>query len=65
MFWLAMYLLVGDFAFRVHASWFDLDRHIFEVMNYYGMAFLKMVAIIFFVIPHIGLKIVLRKVTPV
>ena len=58
--WFFGFMVAGDFAFRIHANWFSLDRVTFNVMNYYGMAFLKMVAILLFLFPYIALKIVGR-----
>ena len=62
--WFVGYLVAGDVAFEIHCKWFDLDRHDFDVLNYYGMALLKMIAVVFFLIPFVALKIAGRTGPP-
>ena len=59
--WFVGFLLAGDFAYGVHSRWFELSRPAFDLMNYYGMAFVKACAIIYFLFPYIAIKIVVRK----
>jgi hypothetical protein len=59
--WFLFYLAGGDWAYSVHSKWFDLSRHEFALLNYYGMAFLKLGAIVFFLLPYCAIKLMLRK----
>jgi hypothetical protein len=59
--WFLFYVLVGDFGYGMHAQWFELSRHDYALVNYYGMAFVKISAIIFFLFPYFAIKLVLRK----
>jgi len=59
--WLCIVLIAGNWAFSVHSSMFELDRHDFELMNYYGMALVKLTAFLFFLVPYISIRMVLRK----
>jgi hypothetical protein len=61
LFWFGVILLAGDLAFRIHSSIFEISRHDFDVMNYYGMAFVKMCAFMFFLFPYIAVKAVSKK----
>ena len=61
LFWFGFYLLAGDWAHGIHARWFELTKHQFDLMNYYGMAFIKMSVILFFLIPYVAIRLVLRK----
>jgi TRAP-type C4-dicarboxylate transport system permease small subunit len=61
LFWFGFYVLAGDWAYRLHAGWFELSRRDFALVNYWGMAFTKFCAIIMFLIPFISIKLVLRK----
>ena len=61
MIWFLGYLVGGDFAFRIHATMFEIDRGEFDLIMYCGMALLKAVAIVFFGVPYVALKIVARK----
>jgi hypothetical protein len=60
LFWFGMVLAIGDLAYGVHASMFDLSRHEFEMMNYFGMAWLKVCVFLFFFTPWLGTRLVLR-----
>jgi hypothetical protein len=44
----------------VHAGMFDLSRHEFEMMNYFGMAWLKVCVFLFFFSPWLATRLVLR-----
>ena len=59
--WFFLYVLVGDLGYGMHAQWFELSRHDYALINYYGMAFVKVCAIIFFLFPYFAIKLVLRK----
>jgi hypothetical protein len=59
--WFLVYLIGADFAFRIHTLWFDIDRSAFDAMNYYGMALLKTVAIVFFLVPFVAMKMVAKR----
>ena len=61
LFWFCIFLIGGDFAFGIHAKMFEIDRHDFDLMNYYGMGFLKISAYLLFLIPFISIKLILRK----
>ena len=61
LFWFCIFLVGGDFAFGIHAKIFEIDRHDFDLMNYYGMGFLKISAYLLFLIPYISIKLILRK----
>ena len=58
--WLAFYMAAADFIFGVHGGMFDLTRHDFDIMNYYGMAYFKMTVFVLFLIPYIAVRLVLK-----
>ena len=59
--WFVFYLLAGDWAYSIHAGWFELSRRDFALVNYWGMAFTKFCAIIIFLFPYLSIKLVMRK----
>jgi hypothetical protein len=61
LFWLVMHLLTVDFAYEIHSKWFDISKKEYEVMNYYGMAFMKIFMFIVFIIPYISIRLLIRK----
>jgi len=61
LFWFVFYLAAGGWAYSIHSRWFELSRHDFDLMYYYVMAFFKMASFLFFLIPYIAIKLILRK----
>jgi len=59
--WFAVFLVWGDFAFNVHSRLFNIQIREWEMINYCGMGFIKILAWVFFLIPYIALKIVGRR----
>ena len=61
LFWFGVYAVAGDQVLKIHGTWFDLTKHDFDLMNYYGMAFVKVCVFLFFLVPYIAIRLVLRK----
>jgi len=61
LFSFVFYLLAADWAYSIHSRWFELSRHDFDLMYYYVMAFTKIVSFLFFLIPYVSIKLILRK----
>ena len=59
--WFVGYLAVDDLAFRIHATMFEIDRREFDLIMYGGMTLLKFVAVVFFLVPYVALKIVQKQ----
>lgn len=55
MFWFVFYLLLHDFAFRVHGKMFRLTEAQFNGFNYAGMITYKMAIILFNLVPFLVL----------
>ena len=60
LFWMGMIFFLGEWAFGILSQWFELDRRAFDLMNYYGMAFVKTISILFFLIPYLAIRIVVK-----
>ncbi len=58
--WLVFYLLVGRCGYDIHSRMFEMTRREFDLIIYCAMAFVKMSAFVFFLIPYISLRLVLR-----
>ena len=58
-----MYIQAWDFVYRLHRYWFGLSRHELDVIFYCGMGLLKLLVIMFFFIPWLAIRQVLRKQT--
>jgi len=61
LFWFVLYLLAADWIYCIHSKWFEISRHDFDLMNYYGMGLIKIVSFLFFLFPFISIKLILRK----
>jgi hypothetical protein len=61
MLWFVLFLLAGDLVYSVHSRLFELSRRDFDLMNYCGMAFLKICGITVFLFPWIAIQLVIRK----
>jgi hypothetical protein len=59
--WFALFLFAGDWLYSISAQLFEISRRDYILVNYWGMAFTKICAIIFFLFPFISIRIVLRK----
>jgi hypothetical protein len=59
--WFLFFLLGGEQGYRIHSQWFDLSRRDYDLLSYYGMAFMKISAILFFLFPYVAVRLVLRK----
>ena len=62
LFWFGFYMVGGDFAYDIHSRMFDISEHEFEMLNYYLMAGFKILVWMFFGIPFIATRIVLRSI---
>jgi len=61
LWWFVFFLIGGNWAYGIHSQWFDMTKHDFDLLNYYGMAFVKMSILLFFFIPYVSIRLVLRK----
>lgn len=59
-FWFLFYLIGGNFGYSVHSKWFELSKHDYDLLNYFGMAFTKICAILFFLFPYFSIRLLLR-----
>ena len=59
--WFMSYVVGGDWIYSIHSKWFNVSKHEFALMNYYGMALVKLCAIVFFLFPYGAIKLMLRK----
>ncbi len=61
LFWFGAVMLAGDFVYAVHGSMFDLTRPQLNVIHYCGMGLTKLVVGLFFFVPWLSIKLVLRR----
>ena len=60
----ASYALAADSLYQMHAKMFALSKHEVDLIFYCGMGLLKLSVIVFFLIPWLAIRVVVRKPTP-
>ncbi len=60
-FWFVFFLLSRDAGYLIHNNLFQISRHEYDLLNYYGMAFVKCCNLLFFLVPYIAIRMVLRR----
>jgi hypothetical protein len=58
--WFGVFVGIGDLAFGIHEELFGTERLYFDMVNYFGLMFVKMISILFFLIPWLSIKLVVR-----
>jgi hypothetical protein len=48
----------GDWVYQVHSRWFPISKEAFNVAIYAGIGFMKMVIIVFNLVPYLALVII-------
>lgn len=59
--WLIFYSIGGSAGYSLHSRWFELSKHDYDLLNYFGVAFTKICAIVFFLFPYISIRLVLHR----
>lgn len=57
LFWWGFFMLGGDWLGRLHGKWFGLSKQSFDAIHYSGMAFFKILILVFNVIPYLVLRL--------
>ncbi|MBM84238.1 MAG: hypothetical protein CMJ78_27095 [Planctomycetaceae bacterium] len=58
--WMVAVLLFGDLIYRLHGDLFGLTTETLKIIHYSGMGIWKLSVLIFFFIPWLSLKLMLR-----
>ena len=59
--WFVFYWAGGDWDYNLTSQWFKVSKHEYDLVCYYGIAFMKICVLTFFLLPYIATKLVLRK----
>ncbi len=58
IFWSIMLMLTPDLVYRIQSKWFPVPRETFNVIIYAFLGLMKIVFLVFNVVPYIALRIV-------
>ena len=62
LFWFSVLLIgKGQWVYELQSIFFDITRHEFALINYCGIAFIKLCTIIFFLVPYVAIQLVLKR----
>jgi len=59
--WSLVFITAHNWMFDMNATWFNIDRHEFDLLNYGLIGFLKIINIAFFLFPYLSIKLLLRR----
>ena len=49
--WSVWIMTAGDFVYKIHTKWFEMSREDFNKLHYFGLAFYKLMIILFSAVP--------------
>jgi len=59
--WAGVFLIAGDFVYRMNGPVFGLSQHEMNLMHFYGIVFVKCIVLLFFLFPYIALRLASKK----
>jgi hypothetical protein len=59
--WFLLYLIAPGWMFEMNARWFNIGKRDFELINYFGIGFVKISILLFFFFPYLAIRSMLRK----
>ena len=59
--WFGLYLLAPDFVYQTNGKLFGVTKHELDLTFFCGIGLLKLVVIMFFLVPWLAIRLVLRK----
>lgn len=57
--WFVLFTFVHRWMYRMHSLWFDLSVEKFDQVHYSGMAFYKLMIVMFNLVPYLSLLMVM------
>ena len=61
MIWFISFTFCDGWIYGLHSKWFLIPRQTFDAIHYAGMAFIKILLIVLFLLPYIAIRLVLKK----
>jgi hypothetical protein len=61
MIWFIGFTFFGDCIYELHSKWFLMPRQTFNAIHYAGMAFIKILLIVLFLLPYIAIRLEAKK----
>ena len=61
LFWFLLYLIAPGWMFEMNARWFNIGKRDFDLINYFGIGFVKISIFLFFFLPYLAIKSMSRR----
>jgi len=61
--WFFLFVVLKDTTYAMHGSFFAISKKDFDILNYYGIAVVKGVVFVAFLIPYLATRLVLRSLS--
>lgn len=58
LYWFVFFALARDFIYGLHSRWFKISSQQFDAIHYGGMAFLKLLILVFNLVPYLAIMVV-------
>ena len=59
--WFLLYLIAPGWMFETNAKWFNIGKRDFDLINYFGIGFVKITILLFFFFPYLAIRSMLRR----
>ena len=56
--WFIIFALARDWIYKMHSKWYKLSEDAFNTIHYAGIAFFKMLVLVFNIVPYLAIRIV-------
>lgn len=56
--WFLVFVLARDWIYGMHSKWYPISSEQFNAINYAGIAFYKILVLVFILVPYIALRII-------
>ena len=58
LWWFFAITVLHDWVYKIHSKWFKVSPETFDAIHYSGIAFFKIVVLVFNIVPYFALRIV-------
>ena len=58
MLWFLFFIMAHDWMYRFHSKWYNISVDKFDTIHYAGIAFFKILVLMFNLVPYLALRIV-------
>jgi hypothetical protein len=59
--WFLLYSIAAGWMFEMSARWFNIGKRDFDLINYFGIGFVKISILLFFFLPYLAIRTMSRK----